>query len=324
MSLWFLRRLCQSLFIVFAMTVIVFIGVNMIGNPIDILVSPQADSIERARIIAQFGLDRPLWAQYWSFLTGLLTGNFGSSYVYGQSAILVVLSRFPATLELSVTALLIAMVVGIPLGLYCGLRSETMLSKSIMAGSILGFSLPGFWTGLLLIMLFSVHLGWLPATGRGATREFLGVAWSFLTVDGLRHMVLPAVTLALFEISMLIRLMRAGVQEVLPQEYVRFARAKGLKERRVVLVHVLKSIMIPIVTVIGLEFASLVAFSVVIETIFSWPGIGKLIIDSIYVLDRPVIISFLIVVVVLFVTINLVVDFLYTVLDPRVRLEDMN
>ncbi len=321
MIAWLCRRILQALFVVLAMTVIVFIGVNVIGNPVEILVPPDADQAERLRVIAQLGLDKPLWVQYLSFLSGALHGDFGKSFVFSEPALQVILQRMPATLELAVCALLLAIVIGIPLGLYAGLKPDSIFAKAAMAGSILGFSLPSFWVGLLFIMVFAVQLGWLPSSGRGETRALLGIQWSFLTMDGLAHLVLPAFNLALFKVSLVMRLVRAGVREVLPQEYIKFARAKGLTERRVVFVHVLKNIMIPIVTVIGLEFGSTIAFSVVTESIFAWPGMGKLIIDSINMLDRPMIVAYLILIVFLFVTINLVVDLLYTVLDPRVRLE---
>jgi peptide/nickel transport system permease protein len=215
--------------------------------------------------------------------------------------------------------MLIAILLGIPLGLYAGLKPDTALAKTIMAGSILGFSLPTFWVGLMLIMIFAVQLGWLPSTGRGETVMFLGVQWSLFTWDGLRHLAMPAFNLALFKLSLLIRLTRAGTREAVLQDYVKFARAKGLPMRRVIGLHVLKNILIPIVTVIGLEVGSVVAFSIVTETIFAWPGMGKLLIDSINVLDRPVIVAYLLVIVGLFVLINLVVDVLYSALDPRVR-----
>jgi peptide/nickel transport system permease protein len=214
-----------------------------------------------------------------------------------------------------------SVVFGIPLGLYAGLYPDGVVARTIMAGSILGFSLPTFWVGLMLIMVFAVQLGWLPSTGRGATAELFGVQWSFLTIDGLRHLLLPALNLSLFNISLVLRLTRAGVRETLPMDFVKFARAKGLTPARVIFVHVLKNIMIPVVTVIGLELGSTVAFAVVTESVFAWPGMGKLIIDSINVLDRPVIVAYLMMIVLLFITINLVVDLLYTVLDPRVRLE---
>jgi peptide/nickel transport system permease protein len=321
MVTWLIRRLIQAAFVVLAMTVIVFIGVHVIGNPVDILISPEADQAERARIIANLGLDQPLWRQYFVFLSGALHGDLGRSFVFNEPALKLIAQRMPATMELAVTAVLLSILVGVPLGLYAGMRPDGFLGRTIMAGSILGFSLPTFWVGLMLIMVFAVQLGWLPSTGRGTTAAFLGVQWSFLTWDGLRHMFMPALNLSLFNISLVLRLTRAGVRETLPMDFIKFARAKGLSPARVVLVHVLKNIMIPIVTVVGLELGSTIAFAVVTESVFAWPGMGKLIIDSINVLDRPVIVAYLMMIVLLFITINLVVDILYMVLDPRVRLE---
>ncbi len=304
-----------------AMTVIVFIGVNVIGNPIDILISPDATQADRARTIAALGLDQPLWRQYLLFLWGALHGNLGQSFVFGEPALRLILERMPATLELAVSAVLLSVLIGIPLGLMAGLRPDNIVSRAVMAVSIVGFSLPTFWVGLMLIMVFAVQLGWLPSTGRGQTAPLLGVQWAFMTADGLRHLLLPALNLALFNIALVLRLTRAGVRETLPMDYIRFAHAKGLSPFRVVGVHVLKNILIPIVTVVGLEFGSTIAFAVVTETVFAWPGMGKLIIDSINKLDRPVITAYLMIIVVLFVVINLVVDLLYTALDPRVRLD---
>ncbi|CVI54303.1 MULTISPECIES: ABC transporter permease [Agrobacterium] len=320
MFLWLSRRLFQAILVMFAMTVIVFIGVNVIGNPIDILVPPDANQAERLRVIQSLGLDQPLYVQYFEFLKGALQGDLGNSYVYNQPALQVILDRLPATLELAISAMVISVAVGIPLGLYAGLRSDGWLAKTLMAGSIIGFSLPTFWIGLMLIMVFAVQLGWLPSSGRGDTVEVFGIGWSFLTMDGLRHLLLPALNLSLFKTALVMRLTRAGVHEVLPQDYIRYARARGLSEKRVVGVHVLKNIMIPVVTVIGLEFGSVIAFSVVTESIFAWPGMGKLIIDSINVLDRPIMVAYLMMIVLVFVCINLVVDLIYTLLDPRVRL----
>jgi peptide/nickel transport system permease protein len=320
MFLWLSRRLFQAILVMFAMTIIVFIGVNVIGNPIDILVPPDANQAERLRIIQSLGLDQPLYVQYFEFLKGALQGDLGNSYVYNQPALQVIVDRLPATLELAISAMVISVAIGIPLGLYAGLRSDGWLAKTLMAGSIVGFSLPTFWIGLMLIMVFAVQLGWLPSSGRGDTVEVLGIGWSFLTMDGLRHLLLPALNLSLFKTALVMRLTRAGVHEVLPQDYIRYARARGLSERRVVGVHVLKNIMIPVVTVIGLEFGSVIAFSVVTESIFAWPGMGKLIIDSINVLDRPIMVAYLMMIVLVFVCINLVVDLIYTLLDPRVRL----
>ncbi len=321
MFTWLIRRLIQAGFVVLAMTVIVFIGVHIIGNPVDILISPEADQAERARIIAEMGFDRPLWEQYFIFVKDAMQGNLGRSFVFNEPALKLIAGRMPATLELAVTAVLFSICFGVPLGLYAGLKPDSLAGRTIMAGSILGFSLPTFWVGLMLIMVFAVQLGWLPSTGRGETAELFGIQWSFLTWDGLRHMFMPALNLSLFNISLVLRLTRAGVRETLPMDYIKFARAKGLSPRRVVLVHVLKNIMIPVVTVVGLELGSTIAFAVVTESVFAWPGMGKLIIDSINVLDRPVIVAYLMMIVLLFITINLIVDILYTVLDPRVRLE---
>ena len=321
MAGWLTRRLVQAAFVVLAMTAIVFIGVNVIGDPIEIMISPEADAAERLRAIAALGLDKPLWQQYLTFLNGVLHGDLGRSFVFNEPAIKVILQRLPATLELAVAAVLIAVLVGLPAGLYAGMRPNSWGARALMAASIVGFSLPSFWVGLMLIMVFAVQLGWLPSTGRGATVMALGVPWSFLTWDGLRHMLLPAFNLALFNVSLIMRLVRAGVREALPADYVRFARAKGLRPSRVIGVHVMKNILIPVVTVVGLEFGTTIAFSVVTESIFAWPGMGKLIIDSINLLDRPVIVAYLMMIVLLFVGINLIVDLLYTALDPRVRLE---
>ena len=260
---WLLRRLAQAILVVLLMTVIVFIGLHAIGNPVDILIGQDVDQIERARIIAELGLDQPLWRQYFSFLSGALHGNLGTSFVYNVPAIELILQRLPATLELAVAALLLAVLFGVPLGLVAGLYRESWFAKTIMAGSIVGFSLPTFWVGLMLIMTFSVSLGFLPASGRGETVEVLGSQWSFLTANGLKHMLLPAINLSLFKISLVIRLTRAGVREVLPLDYVKFARAKGLSPLRVVGLHVLRNTMIPLVTVLGLELGSTIAFAVV-------------------------------------------------------------
>jgi peptide/nickel transport system permease protein len=321
MTTWIVRRLLQAGLVVLAMTVIVFVGLHAVGNPIDILISPEADQAERARAIAALGLDQPLWRQYQLFLWNALHGDLGRSFVFNEPALTLIAQRLPATLEISVFAVLLSLVLGLPLGLYAGLYPESVVSRGVMAGSILGFSLPTFWVGLILIMVFAVQLGWLPSTGRGQTAGLFGVQWSFLTLDGLAHMAMPTLNLALGNIALVLRLARAGVRETLPLDYVKFARAKGLSPRRVILVHVLKNIMIPIVTVVGLEFGSTIAFSVVTESVFAWPGMGKLIIDSINVLDRPVIVAYLMVIVLMFVAINLVVDLLYSLLDPRVRLE---
>ncbi|MEO9339635.1 ABC transporter permease [Mesorhizobium sp. SB112] len=321
MSSYLLSRSLQTVLTLFVMSVLVFVGLYLVGNPVDVLLSSTATPAERMEVIQSFGLDKPVWEQYWLFLSRALSGDLGNSFVFNQPALTLIMNRMPATLELAFVALFMALVVGIPLGVYAGLRPNGWISKSIMTFSILGFSLPTFWIGLVMIMVFSVQLGWLPASGRGETVPILGIPVSFLTLDGLSHLILPAFNLALFKISLVIRLTRAGVMETMQLDFVRFARAKGLPESRIVLVHVLKNTLIPLITVIGLELGSLIAFAVVTETIFAWPGMGKLIIDAISVLDRPVILAYLMITVVMFSLINLLVDILYSVVDPRVRLE---
>jgi peptide/nickel transport system permease protein len=313
-------RIGQGAFVLIAMSALVFAGVYAIGNPVDLLVDPNADEVEIARATRALGLDQPLHLQYWYFISGAAAGELGHSFATGVPAVELILQRMPATFELAFMAMMIAIVIGLPLGLFAGLRPRTRAARAIMAGSVLGFSLPTFWTGLLLIMVFSVWLGWLPPTGRGETVRVLGIEVSLFTWDGLRHLAMPAFNLALFQLALLIRLTRAGTREAMVQDYVRYARAKGVPEGRILRVHVLANILIPIVTVIGLEFGSVLAFAVVTETIFAWPGMGKLLIDSINVLDRPVIVAYLMVIVVVFVVINLVVDLFYAALDPRVRL----
>jgi peptide/nickel transport system permease protein len=322
MLIFLIRRLLQSVLVLLVMSLLVFAGVYAIGNPVDILISPDANQAERARIIAAFGLDQPLWRQYLLFLQNAAAGNLGRSFAFSTPALALILERFPATMELAVSAMLLSVFLGIPLGLLAGLKPHSLAGKTIMTVSVLGFSLPTFWVGLMLIMVFAVKLGWLPSSGRGETVNVLGVPLSFLTWDGLQHLLLPALNLALFNIALVIRLTRAGAQEALQQDYVRFARAKGLSNSRIIGVHVLKNILIPIVTVLALQFGSLIAFAIVTETVFAWPGMGKLIIDSIRVLDRPVIVAYLMLIVTLFIFINLVVDVLYSLLDPRVRLGD--
>jgi peptide/nickel transport system permease protein len=322
MSVFVIRRVLQSLVVLVVMSLLVFFGINVIGDPVDLLISPDADQEDIENAIRALGLDRPIHEQYWYFVLNALQGDLGRSFIFQEPALKLIVQRMPATMELALAAMLLAVFVGIPLGMYAGLRPESRASKVIMAGSILGFSLPTFWVGLMFIWIFAVMLGWLPSTGRGDTTTLLGVEVSFLTVDGLRHLFLPALNLALFKMSLVIRLARAGTREVVLQDYVKFARAKGLSSTRVVLVHVMKNILIPVVTVLGLELGGVIAFAVVTETVFAWPGMGKLLIESIELLDRPVVVAYLLITVLMFVVINLVVDILYSILDPRVRLRD--
>ena len=324
MTEFIIRRTLQSILVLFVMSLIVFVGVNLVGDPVDMLINPEADQMEIDRVIRDLGLDRPVSEQYWYFLVNAFQGDLGRSFIFGEPALKLIIQRMPATLELALFSLFIAIFFGIPLGIYAGLKPKSKVSKTIMAGSILGFSMPTFWVGIIFIMIFAVHLGWLPSTGRGELGTFLGVQSSLFTANGLSHVFLPALNLALFKMSSVIRLTRAGTREIILQDYITFARSKGLSEEKVVLVHVLRNILIPIVTVIGLEFGSLIAFSTVTETIFAWPGMGKLIIDSIYNLDRPVIVAYLMIIVTFFVFLNLLVDILYSLLDPRVRVKGAN
>lgn len=314
-----ISRLLQAAAVVLVMSVLVFLGVYAIGNPIDVLIDPAATQAMRAALIKQYGFDLPLWQQYLHFLGNCLRGEFGTSFVFRLPVLPLILNRLPATLELAVLAMLIATILGVPLGIWAGYRPDSRSSKAIMAISTVGFSVPTFWVGLLLILAFAVELRWLPSGGRGAVGEFLGVRLSLFTWDGVLHLILPALNLSLFKLGLLIRLVRAGTEEIMGQEHVRFARAQGLPERQVVGLHVLKNIGIPIVTVFGLEFGSTLAFAVVTETVFNWPGMGKLIIESITSLDRPVMVAYLVLVVLLFVMINLAVELTYGLLDPRVR-----
>ena len=313
----------QAGVVVLLMSFLVFSGVFLVGDPVDILISDEADEEDRERAIAGLGLDKPFHMQYLLFLRGALRGDLGESFIFEEPALLLIVERMPATMELALFALLIAVVIGIPLGMLAGFRPESIAAKTIMSGSILGFSLPSLWVGIMMLVLFAVHLGWLPSTGRGPTSEWFGIEVSFTSWKGISYLLMPAINLSLFKLALVIRLARAGTREVVHQDYIKFARAKGLSGRRIVLLHVLKNIMIPVVTVLGLEFGGLVAFSIVTETVFAWPGMGKLLIDSIGMLDRPVIVAYLMIIVFLFVIINLVVDILYSILDPRVRLGEI-
>ena len=322
MSVFIFHRLLQALVVIVVMTLIVFFGVMVIGNPADILIGQDCDGPCRTKVIQSLGLHLPVHEQYLVFLKNALKGELGVSFKAGIPAIHLILQRLPATLELAFCAMIMAIFLGIPLGMWAGLKPDSASGKLIMGGSILGFSLPSFWVSIMLMLIFAVQLDWLPATGRGETEDVFGVPLSIVTLDGLSHLILPAFSLALFKLSLVIRLTRAGVREVMLQDYVRFAYAKGLTNRRVILVHVLKNILIPVVTVLGLELGNVIAFSVVTETIFAWPGAGKLLIDSIDVLDRPVVVAYLMITVFMFIFINLIVDIIYALLDPRVRLTE--
>lgn len=320
MSVFLIRRLMQSVVVIIVMSMIVFTGVFAIGDPVELLIAEDATEEDVALARQQMGLDKPIWQQYGIFVGNALSGDLGKSFVFRTPAVDLLLQRLPATFELTIVALLLSIGIGVPLGIFAGLYPETLFARGIMSVSILGFSLPSFWVGLMLIMIFAVMLGWLPSTGRGETVDVFGIPISILTWDGFLHILLPAFNLSLLKMALIIRLTRAGMREVLLTDYVKFARAKGLRTRRVVGVHAMKNILIPLVTVIGLEFGDLLAGSIVTETVFAWPGIGRLVVSSINLLDRPVIVAYMLVIVTLFIVINLAVDIIYSLIDPRVRL----
>ncbi|MET3926656.1 ABC transporter permease [Devosia sp. 2618] len=319
MPVFILNRLMQAAGAILIMSILVFVGLYLVGDPTSMLVSPEATDLERDAVRQSLGLDQPIWVQYLTFAGNALRGDFGRSFLTGQPAMQLIFERMPATFELVVVAMGFAVLVGVPLGMLAGLRPKAISSKAVMTTSILGFSLPNFWIGLMLIMLFSVYLGVLPASGRGEVVRLGNISLSVLTADGWRHLILPALTLGLAKAALIIRVTRAATREVLPMDYIKFARAKGLRSPRILRVHLLKNILIPIITVAGLEFGQAVAFAVVTETVFSWPGMGKLLIDSIITLDRPVVVAYLVLMVGFLITLNLLIDIVCMLIDPTAR-----
>jgi peptide/nickel transport system permease protein len=315
----FAKRALQSVLVLFLMSVLAFVGINLVGDPIYLLVPPDATQADIVRATKALGLDLPVHEQYLRFVGNALHGELGDSFVFNRPAVALIFERMPATLELAVAALLLSAAIGIPLGMWAGLHPGSKAQRIAAGFSILGVSIPVFWMGMIMIMVFSVALGWLPSGGRGPTVPVFGVELSFLSWDGLRFLLLPALTLALHNIALVMRITEASTRDVVHQEYVRFARAKGVGPVRLMRKHIAPNVMIPVVTVLGLEFAHLIAFSLITETIFAWPGMGKLIIDSLLQLDRPVVVAYLMVVLLIYVIINFTVDLLYLLLDPRLR-----
>lgn len=313
-----LQRLVQSLFSLFVITLLVFTFMFVAGDPISILLPRTATQLDREKLRREMGLDRPLLEQYGSFLWRMSHGDFGRSYHHGRPVMDLIGERIPATFELAMVSLVISILIGIPLGIVAGAWPRGWPARLAMGGSMFGISLPTFWLGLLMIMYFAVELKWLPPLGRGETRVFLGREWSVFTVDGWRHMVMPAVTLSLHHIAMLIRLVRSELLETLRQPFIRTARSYGFSEVSVIGRHAMRNSLIPILTVTAVEFGQLIAFSVVTESIFQWPGLGKLLIDSVYV-DRPVVVAYLVLTGMVFLTINFLVDVAYVFADPRIR-----
>jgi len=316
-----LGRLSQSVLLLLAMSVIGFIGIHSIGNPVFNIVNIETatpDDIHRATVA--LGLDQPIWRQYVLFLDNVIQGNFGTSYIYHQPALALVMSKLPATLELACVAMLVAAPAGTGVGLLAGRRKGGLFDCAALRSSVFALSIPSFWLSMMLILLGAILTGWFPSGGRGATTSVLRLEWSVLTRDGLWHMILPALALAIPNIALIARLSRSGTIEVESLDFTRFCRAKGLSPRRILFRHTLPNISVPIMTIIGLQFGGMLAFAVVVESIFSWPGVGKLLIDSIQLLDRPVVMATLTFISVAFVALNAFVDLFHAVLDPRVRL----
>ncbi|MEA3544085.1 MAG: ABC transporter permease [Thermodesulfobacteriota bacterium] len=317
MGRYIFKRLFHAVLVMSVISFIVFFIMYKAGDPVELLLPPDATYQEVIEMRAYLGLDKPFTTQYAIFLKNAMRGDVGNSYIYGQPAIDIVLERYPATMELAVLAMFFSILLGIPMGVIASVKPKALVSRSIMFFSLAGISIPVFWTGMVFVLICSVYLGILPSSGRGEVRFFT----SAFTWDGIRHLIMPVMTLTLFQLALIIRLTRTGMMEVLMQDYIKLARAKGLPNRVVIYYHALKNTLIPVITVIGIQFGQLIAFTIVTETIFAWPGTGKLIIDSIQNLDRPVVVAYLLMISFIFVLINFMVDVIYTFVDPRVRVK---
>lgn len=315
------KRFIQMILVLLVVSVIVFIFSSLIGDPVSLMVPENATQEEIDAAREYLGLDKPIPVQYGIFLKDVLSGNFGLSYRYYQPAMKVIIERLPATLEMVFVSAIITGIFSIILGVYSGAYPKRKGSKVIMVFSIAGISLPSFWLGMMMIYIFGIKLGWLPPSGRGEIGTILGINSSLFTLDGIKHLILPAVTLSMVNLATIIRLTRAGMQENIRQDYVKYARSKGVSRRDVLYRHALKNTLIPVVTIFGLQIGGLIAFTTITETIFAWPGMGKLLIDSIYSADKPIIVSYLMVVSIMFVFINFLVDIIYVVIDPRIDLK---
>lgn len=322
MLAFIIRRFGQSILVLLIVGLVAFSMFRFVGDPIDNMLGQERTIEDVERLRTQLGLDQPFPVQYFRFLEGSIQGNFGVSYRQGRPVADILLERAPATLELAAVSGVLAIVFGIALGVFTAIRRNGVAANVIMATSLIGVSLPTFLIGILLIYLFSVELGWLPSFGRGETVD-LGNWWStgFLTASGLKALILPSITLGLYQMTLIMRLVRSEMLEVLRQDFIRFARARGLRNRAVNFRHALKNTMVPVVTVIGLQLGAIIAFAIITETVFQWPGVGLLFINAIQFVDIPVMAAYLMLISVMFVGINLVVDILYVFIDPRLRID---
>jgi peptide/nickel transport system permease protein len=313
------KRVYQAALVMLVVAVIAFGSFRFLGDPVGNMVGPEVTPDEKAQIAAELGLADPLPVQFLRFLGNVLRGDLGRSYQLRQPVGELIVERAPATLELALAAAFLSMIVGLPLGIYTAVRSRSAVAKFAMAASLLGVSIPSFLLGILLIMLFSVDLGWLPSFGRG---DVVQVGWwstGLLTLGGLKALILPSVTLAAFQTTMMVRLVNAEMLEVLRTDYIRFARARGIRARTLYFRHAMRNTMIPVLTVTGLQVGHLIAFSVITETVFQWPGLGLLFIQAVNFADVPVIAAYLLLVALVFVSVNLAIDMLYLLVDPRLR-----
>ncbi|RKJ98467.1 ABC transporter permease [Alicycliphilus denitrificans] len=320
MLAFILRRLVQALIVMVTVAFIAFMLFQFVGDPVAILLGQDATPQQVAEMRAALGLDKPFVVQFWHFLVNAAQGEFGISLRQGAKVSRLIAERFPATLELSLVAAFIALVVGVPMGVYAALRRGTFTSQLFMTLSLLGVSLPTFLIGILLILVFSVTLGWFPSFGRGEVVQLGWWSTGLLTAKGWHHITLPAITLAIFQLTLIMRLVRAEMLEVLRTDYIKFARARGLTDRAIHFGHALKNTLVPVMTITGLQLGGLIAFAIITETVFQWPGMGLLFIQAVTFADIPVMAAYLCLIALIFVVINLVVDLLYFAVDPRLRI----
>jgi peptide/nickel transport system permease protein len=319
MLTYVLKRVLQSALVLLVVGLVAFSMFQFVGDPIDNMLGQERTDADIARLRTELGLDQPFPVQYYKFLENAVQGDFGVSYRQGRPVAEILVERAPATLELAAVSGFLAISIGIGLGVFTAIRKDGFLANAIMSISLIGVSLPTFLIGILLIYLFSVELGWLPAFGRGDVVKFGWWSTGLLTSSGLKAIILPAITLGLYQMTLIMRLVRSEMLEVLRQDYVRFARARGLKDRTVNFRHALKNTLVPVITVTGLQLGSIIAFAIITETVFQWPGVGLLFINAVQFVDIPVMAAYLMLISVMFVGINLIVDLLYFAIDPRLR-----